>query len=266
MRRAVDLAKHSTEEPNRSSAAPVVGVVITLNGEVLGEAFRGEHVAGQHAEFGLLDQLRDSDLLGATVYTTLEPCSIRNHPKVPCAQHLVDRGVSTVFIGIYDPNPTIYRQGWRVLRDAGVEVKDFAGDLRAEIAADNSEFIDQFRIGRSMNGAATFDYLQNDGRFTIQTEGISFETRWTLRGQHSIYAYDPIGVAHARYAHDFAEIDDPGALEFSSHSAGVAEGEIVAFRNDSGYVLVRIERVLSGEDYGDSHTQLSMTYQVRLRQ
>ncbi len=57
---------------------PYVGaVVIRPNGDQIKTAYRGQKVAGRHAEQeALLDQ--PSDVLeGAIVYTTLEPCTVR---------------------------------------------------------------------------------------------------------------------------------------------------------------------------------------------
>jgi diaminohydroxyphosphoribosylaminopyrimidine deaminase/5-amino-6-(5-phosphoribosylamino)uracil reductase len=235
---------------------------------MIGEGFRGATGEGDHAEFGLLRKLKDVDLTGATVYTTLEPCSRRNHPKNPCADLLAARHVGTVFIGMYDPNPRIYREGWRTLRDAGIVLKDFDADLRAEIEADGREFVEQYRRGVGPEGEAIFDYRQNDGRFDIHADdgAAVFHTRWTMAGKAAIYAYDHEGkIGHPRYAVDFSEIDDPGALDFSSTSHLIRVGEIAVFRNEGGYALVRVENVLSGADYGDDHTELQITYQLRVR-
>lgn len=266
MRRAVDVAKQSVPEAGRSAPPPRVGVVVVLNGESVGESYRGETGKGRHAEFGLLERLSPVDLRGATVYTTLEPCSRRNHPKVPCAQHTIDRGVSTVFIGMYDPNPVIYREGWRLLRDAGVKLRDFSPELRAEIAADNDEFLAQFQVATGKTGEATFDFLQNGGRFLLPLHHVEFLTRWTMGGHGSIHALDYENhVAHARYAYRFDEVDDPGALDFSNYTHLIREGEIVVFRHEHGFALVRVEMVLSGPGYGDSHTEVKITYEIRLR-
>lgn len=167
MRMAVDLGKESDEEPFRANPSPRVGVVIVKDGQLQGEGFRGKTGSGEHAEYGLLELLDELDLEGATVFTTLEPCSRRNHPKRPCATHLIDRGVGTVFIGMYDPNPRIYREGWRLLSEAGVRLRDFPPELRNEIWADNERFLDQFRIRTASTGTAIFDYLQNSGRFDV---------------------------------------------------------------------------------------------------
>ena len=266
MHLAIETARMSKAEPGRLDS-PKVGAIVVRSGELLGRSWRGKAGEGLHAEYGLLSELAGADLSGASVFTTLEPCSRRNPPKTPCAQRLIDRGVTEVYIGMYDPNPRIYREGWRLLNDAGVRLRDFEAALRDQIMQDNGLFVGQFQEASGPEGAATFDYMQNAGRFTLRSDGgAPFETQWTNRGHGSIYAYDARNhVALARYAESFIEIDDPGALDWANHSVGVGEGEIVAFRNDSGYALVGIDRVLAGPTWGDDRTQLTFTYKLRAR-
>lgn len=268
MRQSVELAAQSVAEGDRTSVAPSVGVVIVKDGKQIGESYRGRTGKGQHAEYGLLQELEGVDLTGATVFTTLEPCSRRGTGKRPCAEWLVERGVSTAYIGMYDPNPEIYREGWRCLRDHGIELRDYPSGLRAELSKLNSGFIGQYRMAVGPTGSATFDYEQNDGKYSIFSDPdrvLEFETQWTQRGAHSIYAYDARNhVALARYAHEFSEIDDPGALDFGNYSEGANEREIVVFRKDSHYLLVRIEKVYAGTDGGDDRTELQITFEVRM--
>lgn len=245
MRMAVDLGKKSIGEERRDPP-PRVGVVFSEDGEVLGSGFRGDTGSGDHAEYGVLKRLGDADLSRVEVFTTLEPCSRRDHPKLPCAERLAKAGVRRVWIGMYDPNPRIYREGWKILRDAGVELRDFDADLRAEIAADNAAFLDGFRIGRGPIGEARFDWSANSGRFEVHADNDRhFATDWSGRGDDSMWAYDErLHVAEARHASDFAEIDDPAALNFSSRAVAAKVGEIVVYRDGEGaYLLVRIEEV-----------------------
>ena len=167
MRLAVDLGKRCVSEDR---GKPLVGAVIVKDGKVLGSGFRGETNEGDHAEYGVLKRLGDIDLTGALVFTTLEPCSRRKTPTfIPCAQRLVNVGVSEVHIGIYDPNPVIYRQGWKILRDAGVRLRDFPADLREEIAVDNADFIAQYKRAAGDVGQFSFDSHGGEGRFTVET-------------------------------------------------------------------------------------------------
>jgi len=209
--------------------------------------------------------MNGTDLTGAEVYTTLEPCSRRNHPKTPCANHLVERRVGAVYIGMYDPNPRIYREGWRMLRNAGIKVRDFAPELRAEIVADNDDFLRGFRLSASESGEASFDYRRNNGRFSVEVDGKRFTTSWSQRGADSTWAYDNSnGVAQALYANSFAEVDDPAALDFSSRVVPVRVGEIVVFRDaDRSYLLVEVAEVHAGPERRADRTELRIRWEAR---
>lgn len=80
---AIEQAAQSKDE-NQSKAHPRVGAVVVKNGQVLGVAHRGQKEPGEHAEYTVLERVLGSvDVSSATVYTTLEPCTYRNPPKIP---------------------------------------------------------------------------------------------------------------------------------------------------------------------------------------
>ena len=143
MQRAVELARNCS--PEDQAPRPHVGVVVVpVDGDSI-EAFRGEIGPGEHAEFTALERKGQSaELAGATVYTTLEPCTTRNHPKRPCAQWLIERKVKRVVIGSLDPNPNILGRGVLQLRQANVEVAFFPPGLMASLEELNREFAGQF--------------------------------------------------------------------------------------------------------------------------
>jgi pyrimidine deaminase RibD-like protein len=119
----------------------MVGVVVLLaNGEIH-SAHRGELGAGQHAEYTAVEgKLAGATLAGATVFTTLEPCTTRNHPKVPCAERLIERRISRVIIGMLDPNPNILGRGVIRLREAGIVVELFPAELMRQLEDLNRDF------------------------------------------------------------------------------------------------------------------------------
>jgi pyrimidine deaminase RibD-like protein len=136
---AIAEARSSVSEDDHQPH-PKVGAVVVRDGAVLASAHRGE-VLGCHAEFIALEiKLGNASLAGATVYTTLEPCTERNHPKVPCATRLVERKVKRVVIGMLDPNPLITGRGQLLLREANIITDFFPHDLMTEVEELNRDF------------------------------------------------------------------------------------------------------------------------------
>lgn len=105
-----------------TSPNPWVGcVIVTANGQVFVGAT--EAPGGRHAEVVALDAVRAalSDTQGATVFTTLEPCS--HHGRTgPCTEALISAGVSRVVSATIDPDQLVGGQGFAALRSAGITV------------------------------------------------------------------------------------------------------------------------------------------------
>jgi diaminohydroxyphosphoribosylaminopyrimidine deaminase/5-amino-6-(5-phosphoribosylamino)uracil reductase len=102
---------------------PWVGcVIVSAQGELLGSG----HTLGpgeDHAEIAAARsaQARGLSVIGATLYSTLEPCSF--HGRTPaCSRAIAERGVARVVTGMRDPNPRVDGEGIRILQGAGVEV------------------------------------------------------------------------------------------------------------------------------------------------
>jgi pyrimidine deaminase RibD-like protein len=162
MLRALELSMECVSEPGKNS--PKVAAVVAKDGVVLGEAFRGELQAGEHAEYTLLERkLSGQSIAGATLYSTLEPCTSRNHPKIPCADRVVERKLAKVVIGILDRNPEIQGNGvWR-LCDAGVGVSLFDVDIAEKIVEINRDFLRPFRENSKGEDSARKESLKYFG-------------------------------------------------------------------------------------------------------
>jgi len=152
-RLAIEEARKSVPE-NDGRPHPRVGAVMVKNGEVIATAHRGE-VEGNHAEYLALEKkLADEAVAGAIVYTTLEPCTTRNHPKIPCAERLIERKVGRVVIGMLDPDPRITGRGQRKLRSANIITEFFPHDLMSEVEELNREFARQLEDNSSRAAAS----------------------------------------------------------------------------------------------------------------
>lgn len=266
MQKAIEQMKKCSEE------GPMVGAIIEKDGKIVSEGYRKLGQQGQkglHAERMAIEaaQARGIDLNGSAIYSTLEPCVDTGSSTTCCAELIVQAGCTHVYIGRYDINPNIYRKGWKKLIDSGLEPYDFDSDLREDIDKLNSKFVGNFSKGEGPSGGAKFDYTLNDGKYPIaisETDARTVMTRWSRCGVRSIYANAYYGerVALVKYATDFSQIDDPKSYSFCNN-VKVSEGEIVAFVSDIGCVLVKVEKVESGPEYGSLDTIVKIKYQVR---
>jgi ATP-dependent DNA helicase RecG len=139
--------RRSVNEPRADGkASPKVGAVLCRPDGKVDTAFRGELRHGDHAEFTLLERKHGNEKLdGSFLFATLEPCApgARKHPKLPCAERIVNARIAEVWVGIEDPDPTVDRQGIRYLEQHGIRVHLFDRDLQDQIRKANKKFIEQ---------------------------------------------------------------------------------------------------------------------------
>ncbi|MCD4713040.1 MAG: bifunctional diaminohydroxyphosphoribosylaminopyrimidine deaminase/5-amino-6-(5-phosphoribosylamino)uracil reductase RibD [Clostridiales bacterium] len=133
MKRALELAEKGS---GFTSPNPLVGAVIVKDGMIIGEGYH-EFYGGPHAEINAFKNVTD-DVRGATMYVTLEPCSHFGKTP-PCANAIIEKGISKVVIGMIDPNPVVAGRGVSILRESGIEVH--TGVLEEECKKLNEIFI-----------------------------------------------------------------------------------------------------------------------------
>ena len=147
MARALSLASavRGTTAPN-----PWVGCVVVSAGgtDGSGQAFEGATAppGGPHAEVTAIAAATSAGLAaGATLYTTLEPCSHTGRTP-PCVDAVVRAGVARVVVGMLDPDPRVSGAGVAGLEAAGVEVKVGVGAL--DVAEQLAPYLKHRRTGR----------------------------------------------------------------------------------------------------------------------
>ena len=116
MRRALELG---AAQSGRTAENPAVGCVIVKDGVIVGEGATQDG-GRPHAEPVAL-QVAGRQARGATAYVTLEPCSHYGQ-TAPCANALIEAGISRCFIAVVDPDPRVNWRGAALLQEAGIDV------------------------------------------------------------------------------------------------------------------------------------------------
>ncbi|ARV11723.1 hypothetical protein BTO09_04910 [Gilvibacter sp. SZ-19] len=146
MELAIKVMNDSIQEPRDDKVSPKVGAVLIKPDGSVETASRGELREGDHAEFTLLERKnRAIPLNGSVLFATLEPCApgARNHPKLGCAERIVNARIKKVYVGIEDPDPKVDRKGINYLIENGIEVEMFPSDLQKQIRIANKQFIEE---------------------------------------------------------------------------------------------------------------------------
>jgi diaminohydroxyphosphoribosylaminopyrimidine deaminase/5-amino-6-(5-phosphoribosylamino)uracil reductase len=140
--RAIELAESGR---GKVSPNPLVGAVIAVDGETLGE---GAHnlFGGPHAEVEAISDAGDADLDGATLYVSLEPCC-HDGKTPPCTEAIRQAGIGRVVIASDDPSEHASGRGLGILRDDGIEVVVEGGELAERARLLNQPFRKHARTG-----------------------------------------------------------------------------------------------------------------------
>src|ERR671922_2482844 len=116
MQQALELARGGLGfvSPN-----PLVGCVLVKDGVVVGRGYH-QRFGGPHAEVYALQEA-GARAGGAVLYVNLDPCS-HTGKTPPCADAVIQAGVSRVVVALRDPNPLVAGRGLARLAVAGVAV------------------------------------------------------------------------------------------------------------------------------------------------
>jgi pyrimidine deaminase RibD-like protein len=100
----------------------VGALVVDADGAVLAEGWSGRRDPPDHAEESALADLTGVDLAGATIYSSMEPCSTRASRPVSCTGLILAAGIARVVYAWREPELFVDGRGDELLRSAGCEV------------------------------------------------------------------------------------------------------------------------------------------------
>ncbi|MEW1636386.1 deaminase [Streptomyces sp. NPDC093801] len=103
MERAIELSRKC---PPAEGAFSVGAIIVSADGEELAHGYSRETDAHVHAEESALAKLPADDprLAGATIYSTLEPCSERRSRPLTCTQLILRSPIRRVVIAWREPS------------------------------------------------------------------------------------------------------------------------------------------------------------------
>ena len=100
---------------------PPVGAVIVKDFKLISAGYH-KKAGAPHAEIEAIGAVADKEeLLGATIYVTLEPCSTTGRTG-PCTEAIKAVGISRVVFSVMDPNPEHSGRAIPILESAGIKV------------------------------------------------------------------------------------------------------------------------------------------------
>jgi diaminohydroxyphosphoribosylaminopyrimidine deaminase / 5-amino-6-(5-phosphoribosylamino)uracil reductase len=123
-------------------AYSVGAAIVDAAGRELARGYSREGDEHEHAEEAALAKLgAASDLSGATIYTSLEPCGVRRSRPRTCAQLILDAGLRRVVFALREPPLLAAGQGAVRLAEAGIEVVELA-DLAEPVRRINAHLLE----------------------------------------------------------------------------------------------------------------------------
>jgi len=143
LQRTIELAEHGR---GRVHPNPMVGALIVRDGTILGEGWHDEHGA-PHAEVNAIADAQGTDLTGATLFVSMEPCCHQGKTP-PCTDAILASGIARVVVASDDPSSKASGRGLGILRDEGIEIEVADGELARRARLVNQPFRKHARTGR----------------------------------------------------------------------------------------------------------------------
>lgn len=169
------------------SPNPVVGCCIVDSSSRLLSVGAHLKFGDKHAEANALDKIQDkSQLKGASVFVTLEPCShVGNQPS--CAHTLAKFPIKRVVYLVADPNP-VAEGGAGVLADAEIQVERMPA-----LMGQGEKLAEVFLTNQRRNRA--FYHLKVAASLDGQIANASGESQW-ITGEESRYRVQQMRGEH----------------------------------------------------------------------
>ncbi len=185
LKEALRLAKKGTGWVNPN---PMVGAVVVKNGKIISKGYH-KKFGGPHAEIEAFNASK-SDIKGATLYVSLEPCCHLGKKTPPCTEAIIKAGIKKVVCATLDPNSQVSGQGLKKLQAFGIEtvVIDELKESARELNAPFFTFFEKHRPYIVLKFAASLD-----GKIAT-AKG---ESKWITNEKARAYARDLRGQYQA---------------------------------------------------------------------
>ncbi|RJQ82314.1 dCMP deaminase [Pseudonocardiaceae bacterium YIM PH 21723] len=135
--KAIEVSRNC---PLSSTAFSVGAVIVSPESRELATGYSRE-IGSQHAEETALQKITDRAALdGATIYSSLEPCSSRSSGPVPCAKLIIDSGIRRVVFAYREPSVFVIGQGAELLEAHDIVVVELP-ELAEEVKAINRHLV-----------------------------------------------------------------------------------------------------------------------------
>ena len=120
MNQALELA---LKGEGKASPNPMVGAVIVKDDRIIGEGFY-TYQDKIHAEVKAIHEAlkKGYSLERSTLYVTLEPCSHEGRTHA-CTEAIIEANITSVAVGMMDPDKRVCGQGIEKLKSAGINVE-----------------------------------------------------------------------------------------------------------------------------------------------
>ena len=122
-------------------------------------------------------------------------------------------------------------------------------------------------VSPATRGKVTFDYSNNDGKYSIGSDAYMFETQWSKASNRSIHIYrNPPSirtVALVKDKQEISSIDDARVYDGSSRARSPNVGQIVLLQNMNGIFAALMVLNIKDDNRGSEFDELTFEYVIQ---